>query len=173
MPRHPNDTIERLHPGAADPTSPWFVPIAVRAEFAAIPDEVTRKLARRARSTTGAVHRGSREIIPSRSEREYDEFLHILKVQHAEMTARTRELQAERAAYDRRNYTCQACSTVSVPLGLRGQGTLIRPFPDGSRYLVCERCAPLVERAVLDRLAAESTPAGLRGTAVAKLLGGR
>ena len=50
MQRHPNDTVERLWPGATDPTNPRFVPLELRDVVADIPADIETT------PTPGAVH---------------------------------------------------------------------------------------------------------------------
>ena len=44
MPRHPNDTVERLWRGAADPTKPRFVPVELRGLVTEIPADIEERM---------------------------------------------------------------------------------------------------------------------------------
>ena len=156
--RHPNDTVERLWPGATDPTNPRFVPLELRDVVADIPADIEQQLRRELYGTGEMIRTDGRRkattINPSTEPDDLETALVWRKCQWAARQLVSQRQDAERAAHDAIHYTCAVCRKVRTP-GIGDQHTRSRRFPDGTRATVCGECAPVVERLAVDRLAAE------------------
>ena len=72
--RHPNDTVERLWPGANDPTNPRFVPLELRDVVADIPADIENKLRRELYTTGEIVRTVGRKAVTVNPSAEPDDF---------------------------------------------------------------------------------------------------
>ena len=86
MPRHPNDIVERLWRGAADPTNPRLVPVERRGIVTDIPVDVEERMRRELYIT--------REMVPA--------------IGGEAVTINGQRVDLERAAY----YRCACCAAV-------------------------------------------------------------
>lgn len=167
-----DELAEVLPVGYKDPKSPNWIPPELRQAVADFDAAMSAKMRDNIiRGVTGSVSRGRHVINPRDSERDLETAVLWQTVAYVANRQRSDAARLERAAHDARMHTCAACGTVSVP-GMNRTGAVSRTLVDGTRWQLCERCAPIAEGVALDRLGNEKTVNGTnRGTAVRTLLG--
>ena len=162
MSRHPNDTLPRLHEGAADPTSLRFVPVDVRDMYATIPAGVEEKIRRDLYTVGESVvtdARGKSSVLqPAKDLADLETAVVLRKVAWCRQQLKNERGQAERAAYDAALYTCACCGKVAAPNGLdRTSHTQPRNLADGTRLVnICGKCGIVADQLVVAQLAAET-----------------
>jgi hypothetical protein len=148
---------------------PRIVPEHLRDEVARISPDVEAKLRRSLRNTPSMSRVvGGRVVVldPSKDDDAEETALIWLKNDEAARRIVDRQQDAERQADDARRYTCGCCSLVRP--GITGRRTTARRLIDGTKAHVCGDCADVLDRLVVDRLAAEPLANGRTRLAAAR-----
>lgn len=162
---HPHDTIERLWPGAADPTHPRFVPIELRDLVAAIPPAVERKLRREASKaqelykTDPRGHAKTVTLNPADSEHDFETAVVWRKVEWARNKLASEQVAVEQARRDAVGYTCRCCGEVVPPSAINPRRHVQRrPLVDGTTIVaLCGICAYDAELLAAEARLADTT----------------